>query len=134
MRELFTFGVKTEQQLAMVDITREVQKKVSESGIKNGICFIFIPHNTAAITINENSNQDVIRDFLAEMKEMNQQKDSCYNKMGNSLANINASSVGFSEFIIIEDGRLNLGTWQSIYFIEFDGPEIRKVMVKIVEG
>ena len=134
MSDIYTFGVRTGQYSAMVDITMEVQNKVSESGVKNGICMIYIPHTTAGITINENKDQDVIHDFIIELNKVFPQTDSYHSSRGNSLAHIKSSCIGFSESIIIEEGRLLLGTWQSIYFLEFDGPEIRKVYVKIIEG
>jgi secondary thiamine-phosphate synthase enzyme len=134
MSEVFTFGVKSGQPYAMIDITGEVQKKIRESGIKEGLCVIFIPHTTAAITINENADPDVIRDFLMEINKIVPISDGYHHSEGNSAAHIKASMMGFSETVIIEDGRLLLGTWQGIYFMEFDGPRIRKVHVKIIEG
>lgn len=134
MSEVYTFGVKTGQPSAMIDITREIQSLVKESGVKSGICVIFIPHTTAGITINENADPDVIRDFLMEMNKLVPLKDGYHHMEGNSAAHIKSSMMGFSQTVIIEEGRLLLGTWQGIYFMEFDGPRIRKVNVKIIEG
>jgi secondary thiamine-phosphate synthase enzyme len=134
MSEVYTFGVKTGQHCAMIDITNEVQSKVKESGVYCGICIIFIPHTTAGITINENSDPDVIKDFLMETNKIVPISDGYQHYEGNSAAHIKSSMAGFSQTIIIEDGRLLLGTWQGIYFMEFDGPRIRKVHVKIIEG
>ncbi len=134
MSETFVFGVKTGQNCAMIDITREVQNKVSESGVENGICVIFVPHTTAGITINENADPDVVKDFLMETNKIVPVADNYRHREGNSAAHIKASMMGFSQTIIIEDRRLLLGTWQGIYFMEFDGPRIRKVHVKIIEG
>lgn len=134
MSEVYTFGVKTGQHGAMVDITREVQSKVKESGVKSGICVVFVPHTTAGISINENSDPDVVRDILLTLNKMVPHIDDYRHGEGNSAAHIKASMMGFSQTVIIDEGRLLLGTWQGIYFMEFDGPRIRKVHVKIIEG
>lgn len=134
MGNLFTFGVKTGQKDVMIDITKEVQKCVKESGVKSGLCIVFVPHTTAAVTINENADPDVVRDFVMEMNKIVPESDGYYHREGNSAAHIKASMMGFSDTIIVEEGRLLLGTWQGIYFLEYDGPRIRKVHVKIVEG
>jgi len=133
MSEVFTFGVKAEQNTTMINITKEVQNIVRDSGIKQGICIVFIPHTTAAITINENADSNVMRDFLMEINKIIPMSDG-YHHIKNSAAHVKSSLMGFSETIIIEDGRLLLGTWQGVYFMEFDGPRIRKVQVKIMEG
>jgi secondary thiamine-phosphate synthase enzyme len=134
MSALYTFGIKTGQHSAMIDITDEAQNLVTESKIKDGICVIFVPHTTAGITINENADPDVIRDILMEMNKMVPLSDGYHHSEGNSAAHIKASMMGFSQTVIIQEGRLLLGTWQGIYFMEFDGPRIRKVHVKIIEG
>jgi secondary thiamine-phosphate synthase enzyme len=134
MSEVYTFGVKSGQHTAMIDITREVKNLVRESGIKSGICVVYIPHTTAGITINENADPDVIRDFLMEMNKLIPLSDGYHHIEGNSAAHIKSSMMGFSQTIIIEEGRLLMGTWQGIYFVEFDGPRIRKIYVKIIEG
>ena len=134
MSSVYTFGVRTGQASAMIDITSKVQDIIEDSGVKNGICIVFIPHTTAAVTKNENADPDVVRDFLMEMNKIVPFSDGYRHMEGNSAAHIKSSMMGFSETIIIEDGRLLLGTWQGIYFTEFDGPRIRKVHVKIIEG
>lgn len=134
MGEVYTFGVKTGQSFAMINITGEIQNIINESGVRSGICVIFVTHTTAGITINENADPDVVRDFLMEMNKIVPIKDGYHHREGNSAAHIKSSMMGFSQTVIIEDGRLLLGTWQGIYFMEFDGPRIRKVHVKIVEG
>ena len=118
----------------MLDITAQVQDAVINSRIMSGICIVFIPHTTAAVTINENADPDVVRDFLMEINKVIPFSDGYYHMEGNSAAHIKSSLMGFSETIIIEDGRLLLGTWQSIYLTEYDGPRVRKVHVKIIEG
>lgn len=134
MSEIYTFGVKTVLQSAMIGITKEVQNVVKESGVKSGICVIFIPHTTAAITINENADSDIVRDFLMEINKVIPLTEGYHHLEGNSAAHIKSSMMGFSQTVIIEEGRLLLGTWQDIYLIEFDGPRIRKVLVKVIEG
>ena len=118
----------------MLDITAEVRAAVRESGVRNGICMVYIPHTTAAVTINENADPDVVRDFTMEIDKIVPWEDGYYHMEGNSAAHLKSSLIGFSEQIIIDDGRLLLGTWQGIYFVEFDGPRTRKVFVKILEG
>lgn len=134
MSQVYTFGVKTLQPTAMVEITREIRMKVKESGVRNGICIIYVPHTSAGITINENADPDVQKDFMMEVNKIVPQEDGYRHMEGNSAAHIKASFMGFSQTVIIEEGNLLLGTWQGIYFMEFDGPRIRKVHVKIIEG
>ena len=128
------FEVKTSKHTQMLDITHQVQRAVTESGVRDGICTVFIPHTTAAVTINENAGPDVVRDFTMELGKIVPWEDGYHHMEGNSAAHLKSSMIGFSEQIIIEDGRLLLGTWQGIYFCEFDGPRSRKCFVKITEG
>ena len=128
------FEVRTSKHTQMLDITREVQRAVTESGVRDGICTVFIPHTTAAVTINENADPDVVRDFTMELGKIVPWEDGYHHMEGNSAAHLKSSMIGFSEQIIIEDGRLLLGTWQGIYFCEFDGPRTRKCCVKTMEG
>ena len=125
--------LQTSHHTDMVEITREVQKVVAESGVKDGVCTIFSPHTTAAITINENCDPDVVRDFTMEIDKIVPWEDGYRHFEGNSAAHLKASLIGFSEQVIIENGKLVLGTWQGIYFCEYDGPRSRKVYVKIGE-
>lgn len=134
MSKVYTFNVKTSQTTAMLDITSQVQEAVIASKIDSGICIVFVPHTTAAVTINENADPDVVRDILMEMNKVIPFSDGYRHMEGNSAAHIKSSLMGFSETIIIDKGRLLLGTWQGIYFAEFDGPRVRKVHVKIIEG
>lgn len=126
--------VRTSKHTQMLDITREVQRAVTESGVRDGICTVFIPHTTAAVTINENADPDVVRDFTMEINKIVPWEDGYHHMEGNSAAHLKSSMIGFSEQIIIEDGKLLLGIWQGIYFCEFDGPRSRKCYVKIMEG
>ena len=126
--------VKTSKQTQMRDITREIQAAVTESGVMEGICMVFVPHTTAAVTINENADPDVVRDFTMEINKIVPWEDGYHHMEGNSAAHLKSSMIGFSEQIIIENGKLVLGVWQGIYFCEYDGPRRRKVYVKIMEG
>ena len=128
------FELRTTSHTQMVDITAKVQKIVTECGVQDGICMVFIPHTTAAVTINENADPDVVRDFTMEINKIVPWEDGYYHMEGNSAAHLKSSMIGFSEQVIIEDGRLVLGTWQDIYFCEYDGPRRRKVIVKVIKG
>ena len=129
---LVKLSVSTSQHTQMVDITRLVQKAVADSGIREGICTVFIPHTTAAVTINENADPDVVRDFTTEINKIVPWEDGYRHMEGNSAAHLKASMIGFSQQIISEEGRLLLGTWQGIWFCEYDGPRRRSVYVKLM--
>ncbi|HEX3029600.1 MAG TPA: secondary thiamine-phosphate synthase enzyme YjbQ [Clostridia bacterium] len=129
---LYSFTVNTPSRTCLIDITSRIQEAVGDSGIRSGICTVFIPHTTAAVTINENADPDVVSDITKEINKIVPFNDGYAHMEGNSAAHIKASLFGFSEQIIIEDGRLVLGTWQGIYFCEFDGPRTRKVHIKII--
>lgn len=105
---------------------------VTESGVRDGLCIIFIPHTTAAVTINENADPDVQTDFMKEINKIVPWEDGYLHMEGNAAAHLKASIMGFSETVIIKDGRLVLGTWQGIYFLEYDGARNRKVIVKVM--
>ena len=128
------FEIRTTSHTQMINITAKVQQAVAESGVKDGLCLIFIPHTTAAVTINENADPDVVRDFTMEINKIVPWEDGYHHMEGNSAAHLKSSMIGFSEQVIIEDGRLLLGTWQGIYFCEYDGSRRRRVIVKIMEG
>ena len=126
--------VRTNSHTEMLDITARIQQVVDESGVKEGVCVAFVPHTTAALTINENADPDVVRDFTTELGKIVPWEDGYHHMEGNSAAHLKASMIGFSEQIFIEDGKLQLGTWQGIYFCEYDGPRNRKLKVKVMEG
>jgi secondary thiamine-phosphate synthase enzyme len=116
----------------MFDITRQVAGSVSESGIKEGSVTVFCPHTTAGITINENADPDVPHDILLSLEELLPKNRSGYRHCeGNSDAHVKSSIVGCSEHVIVSEGRLMLGTWQAIFFCEFDGPRNRSVIVRV---
>jgi len=114
------------------DITAQVRESVSKSGVSDGIAVVYCPHTTAGITINENADPDVVFDLLLGLEKAFPDRPEFRHSEGNSTAHLKASTVGASETVIINNGRLVLGTWQSIYFCEFDPPRNRKFYVKIV--
>lgn len=128
----YQFPVRTSSHTQMVDITSQVQKIVTDSGVQQGICVVFVPHTTAAVTINENADPDVQTDFMKEINKIVPWEDGYRHMEGNSAAHLKASMMGFSETIIIDQGRLVLGTWQGVYFLEYDGARNRRVYVKII--
>jgi len=126
--------VKTNTQNQILDITIHIEKIVEESKVSEGICYIFVPHTTAGITINENADPSVKSDILMELNNIIPFKDNYSHNEGNSAAHIKASLMGFSQNIIINKGKLVLGNWQGICFCEFDGPRSRNLYVKIIEN
>jgi secondary thiamine-phosphate synthase enzyme len=126
--------VQTRSRTEFVLIDSEIHQAVRESGVKEGVCVLWVPHTTAGITINENADPDVVRDILHETNKVIPFDDDYHHGEGNSAAHIKSSLFGPSLTLIVHEGRLALGTWQSIYFCEFDGPRRRRLFVKIVEG
>jgi secondary thiamine-phosphate synthase enzyme len=124
-----TFSVKTHSREELIDITAEVRRAIEKSGISNGICVVYTPHTTAAITINENADPDVQSDMIRGMAHLDIESVRFDHMEGNSPAHIKSSLFGCSETIIVENGNPVLGTWQGIYFCEFDGARNRKVHV-----
>ncbi len=123
--------VQTSHREEMIDITGLVQQVVGESGLDSGQVFCFVPHTTAAVTINENADPDVQRDIIYKLNKEIPQQEGYHHGEGNSDAHVKTSLVGSSETILFESGRLVLGRWQGIYFCEFDGPRTRKLIVKV---
>ncbi|MGO8990507.1 MAG: secondary thiamine-phosphate synthase enzyme YjbQ [bacterium] len=128
-----TFQVRTTAKTEFVDITHSVQEAVRKIGLEDGVCIVFIPHTTAAVTINENADSSVVHDIVMELNKIIPFEDQYRHSEGNSPAHIKASLVGCSEIVFVESGKLVLGTWQGIFFCEFDGPRNRKVHVKVVK-
>ncbi len=128
-----SFSVKTNSQCEMLNITPQIRNIVHDSGIVDGIVNIFIPHTTAAVTINEGADPSVMKDILKETDKIVPLRDNYLHMEGNSAAHIKSTLVGASEIVMIENGSLVLGTWQAIFFCEFDGPRQRKVFVKVLE-
>lgn len=128
-----SFSIRTTRRNEMVDITAKVHELVSGGQIQNGIVTIYCPHTTAGITINENADPDVVHDILLTLNALiPQDRPSYRHGEGNSDAHMKSSLVGASEQVLLEKGRLQLGTWQGIYFCEFDGPRTRNVTVQVL--
>ncbi len=125
-------SVVTRARTDFQDITRQVQDIVSSSGIGSGVCHVFVPHTTAGVTVNEHADPSVVADIAAQLEAMVPQHSGYRHMEGNAPAHIKASLVGSSQTLLVEDGRLVLGTWQGIFFCEFDGPRNRSVLVKLV--
>ena len=124
--------VNTTSAAELVDITAVVQRTVMEQGMQSGVCHVFVPHTTAGLTLNENWDPSVRGDMLMELDKIAPWDDNYRHAEGNSAAHIKASLMGFSQTLLVEGGRLVLGTWQGIYLAEFDGPRRRRVLVKLV--
>ena len=127
-------SLKTSSRVEMIDITASVQKVVRDEGVPSGLCLVYTPHTTAAITINENADPDVQRDMIAALDKAVPLSANYRHAEGNSAAHVKSSLVGASELMIIENGHLALGTWQSVFFCEFDGPRTRKVFISMIAG
>ena len=128
---LTTLQVKSSQRSEMIDVTGQVQSVVSKSGIKDGICYLYVPHTTGAITINEGADPNVVVDILTTLDRLIPWRNNYRHMEGNAAAHIKTSLIGSSERIFIDNGKLVLGTWQRIFFCEFDGPRTRKLHVKV---
>ncbi|MDO5014761.1 MAG: secondary thiamine-phosphate synthase enzyme YjbQ [Clostridia bacterium] len=124
-------NISSKEHTEFIDITSRVQSAVYESGVTSGMCLIYIPHTTAGVTINENSDPDVQRDLIKELEKIVPWNDDFAHFEGNSAAHLKATICGFSELIPIENGKLDMGIWQAIYFAEFDGPRNRNFILKI---
>jgi len=123
-------SIRTSEKCCLIDITREVSRVINNSGIKSGIATLFVPHTTASITINENADPDVKTDILMKLDKIVDSDMEFRHSEGNSAAHLKAVMTGFSVSVIIEDGVMQLGTWQGIYLCEYDGPRTRKVYIK----
>ena len=126
-----TISVKTKSRDDFVDITDKIALAVSESGVADGICVVYTPHTTAAVTINENADPDVQRDIVTGLNGLAFEKMKFLHAEGNSPAHLKSSLIGCSEMVIVSNGKLVLGTWQGVYFCEFDGPRTRKIFVSV---
>jgi len=130
---LEALSVRTSAREEIVNITDQVQRVVSACGARSGMVCVYSPHTTAGITIQENTDPDVRADLLAHLRELVPRQASFRHREGNSDAHIKTVLVGPSQAIPVEDGRMLLGTWQAVFFCEFDGPRSRRVLVKVVE-
>ena len=126
-------SVKTRETTELVDITSNINRLVQESGVDQGLCMLYVPHTTAAVTINESADPSVKSDMLMIINQIIPWEANYLHLEGNSAAHIKTTLVGSSELIAIENQQLVLGTWQGIFFCEFDGPRSRKLQVRIIE-
>lgn len=127
------FDVKTRSRDEMLDITTQVQQAIDESGISDGVVTVYVPHTTAGVTINENADPDVIHDILAILDQAVPWRQSFYQHgEGNSAAHVKSSMVGCSAQVPLAGGKMTLGTWQSVFFCEFDGPRTRRCIVTVM--
>lgn len=129
-----TIDIVSRKRVEMIDITHEVCQVIAATGIASGLALLQVPHTTAAVTINENADPDVTRDITMELNKIIPFEDRYQHGEGNSAAHIKSSLVGAGELLIIKDSKPVLGTWQGIYFCEFDGPRQRKMHIKVLAG
>ncbi len=127
-----SINVKSRTRTEFIDITDKIQEIINEAGVKEGICYIYVPHTTAGITINEGADPSVQRDIISTINKLIPFEGDYSHREGNADAHIKSTLVGVSQIVLIDQGRLSLGTWQAIYFCEFDGPRHRRVHLKIV--
>ncbi len=125
-----TISINTRDRSEMIDITSKVEEELNKSGLKDGVCFVFVPHTTAGITINESADPSVVADLQATFNKLVPWEGSYRHMEGNSAAHIKSSLIGSSVIVLVESGHLKLGTWQGIFFCEFDGPRSRKIHIK----
>ncbi|SHH43954.1 secondary thiamine-phosphate synthase enzyme YjbQ [Thermosipho atlanticus] len=130
---LFAFEVKTEARNILIDITSRIEELVRKSGVKSGLCVVYVPHTTAGITINENADPSVKYDIENTLSKIVPSNLNYTHLEGNSDSHVKSTLVSPSITLIIDNGHLLLGTWQGVYFCEFDGPRRRKVYIKIIE-
>lgn len=129
-----SFNIRTSKRTEFVNITGTVSKILAESGVTEGACIVYIPHTTAAVTINENADPSVPRDIVFELDKIIPFKDHYEHMEGNSAAHIKASIIGPSVYIPVTNGHMAFGTWQGIFFCEFDGPRNRTVLVQLINS
>ncbi|MBS3812324.1 secondary thiamine-phosphate synthase enzyme YjbQ [Candidatus Bipolaricaulota bacterium] len=125
--------LKTSKRVELVDITAKVKEAVRKSGLEQGLCYIYVPHTTGAVTINESADPDVALDIADQLNELAPPGKSYKHREGNADSHIKSSVIGNTAEVFVEDGRLKLGTWQGIFFCEFDGPRTRKFWLKVGE-
>lgn len=126
--------VKTDRRTQLVDVTTQVQRIVAESGVASGVCYLYVPHTTAAVIINEHADPDVAADLEGLFDRLVPQSGPYRHSEGNTDSHAKAALAGTSQTIFVESGKLALGTWQGVFFCEFDGPRERKMWVKIIDG
>src|SRR4030043_160158 len=124
-------NVKSKSRVEFIDVTGMVHETVKEAGVQDGICYLYVPHTTAGITINEGADPSVQRDIQNTLSRLIPQDVNYFHREGNADAHIKSTIVGTSVHVIVEGGKLLLGTWQSIFFCEFDGPRNRRIATKV---
>ena len=124
--------VKTGSKTELIDITADIESRLRSEGIDEGLCFLFVPHTTAAVTINEHADPSVRSDIVMVLNKIVPWKEAYRHLEGNSPAHIKASIIGASEIVAVDQGRLQLGTWQGVFFCEFDGPRTRKIHIRFL--
>ena len=130
---LHELSIRTSAQTGLVDITDEVARVVHEHGLGSGVALLYVPHTTCGITIQENADPGVQHDMLMLLRRIAPREDAGYRHIeDNSASHLQASAMGFSHFVFVEQGRLVLGQWQAIYLAEFDGPRTRRVLLKLL--
>jgi len=131
---IHTLSVRTTSRTEMVDLTGRIQELVRQSGVEEGVCHLFAAHTTAGLTINENADPSVQSDILMVLNKIISEEEPYRHLEGNSPAHLKASLMGPQLTVLVSNGRLLLGTWQGVFFCEFDGPRTRKVYIKIMAG
>lgn len=129
-----SFTLQTRSRTDFINMDRQVMEALSDAGLRNGIVTVFVPHTTAGVTINENADPDVVTDMEIVLDQMVPWNGNYRHAEGNTAAHVKASMMGSSAQVIVRDGRLQLGTWQSLFFCEFDGPRTRTVWIKGISG
>jgi secondary thiamine-phosphate synthase enzyme len=131
---MMSFEVTTHVRTELVDITSKVQDAVAHSGVSSGICFVYVPHTTAAVTVNESHDPDVAQDITASLSKFVPHRAGYAHSEGNADAHIKSVLVGCCQPIPVDDGRLALGQWQGVFFCEFDGPRQRRVLIQVIKA
>ncbi len=125
-----SLNIRTTQRVEFIDITRRLEQLIAEEGLSAGRLLLFVPHTTAAVTINENADPDVLHDMIGSLNRLIPFTAGYRHAEGNSAAHIKSSLIGCTEHIIVDNGKLVLGTWQGVFFCEFDGPRSRRIFIK----
>lgn len=131
---IYEFSIRTENRQELVDVTSMLAEALKKSGVSEGVVTAFVPHTTAAVTINENADPSVKRDILTHLSKLIPERGDFHHAEGNSDAHLKSSLFGSSERVLVDGGKLLLGTWQSVFFAEFDGPRTRRLYVQVSKG
>lgn len=131
---MLTLEITSQHPQEFIDISAAIRRAIRDSGVRDGIALLFVPHTTAAVTINENADPDVVRDLISDLRRLAPASPTHRHAEGNSPAHLLSSLVGVSLSLIIAEGAPRLGTWQGIYFCEFDGPRRRQLQIKVIAG